>query len=86
MPSPTALLSKLLIIELLLLLHLSVELSLLHRLLIAHHQSDLANLFSLHSKTLNELLSRLLVATESAETHSIVEGLSTCYAECHGLT
>ena len=79
------LLSKLLI-ELLLLLHLGVELGLLHGLLVAHHEGNLANLLGLHSQALNQLFTRLLVATKTAESHSIVQGLSAGYAECHVLT
>jgi len=71
MHSPTTLLSKLLV-ELLLLLHLRIELGLLHGLLIAHHECDLTNLFSLHTKALDQLFTRLLIATKPAESHSIV--------------
>lgn len=86
MHSPTSLLSELLIVELLLLLHLCSKLCLLHGLLVAHHESDLADLFSLHSQALNKLFTRLLVATETTEPHTIMKRLSTTHTERHCFT
>ena len=86
MHSPTSLLSELLIVELLLLLHLCSILRLLHGLLIAHHDGDLADLFGLHSQALDKLLTRLLVATETAKTHTIMKRLSTTHTERHCIT
>jgi hypothetical protein len=45
---------------------------LLHSLLITDHQSNLADLFSLDSQSCDELIARLLAATEAAKTSSIV--------------
>ena len=86
MHSPTSLLSKLLIVELLLLLHLCSILRLLHGLLIAHHNGDLADLFCFHSQPLNKLFTRLLVATETAKPHAIMKRLSTTHTERHCFT
>ena len=86
MHSPTSLLSKLLIVELLLLLHLCSILRLLHGLLIAHHDGDLADLFCFHSQPLNKLFTRLLVATETAKPHAIMKRLSTTHTERHSFT
>tara|TARA_B100000575_G_scaffold176438_1_gene141490 strand:- start:2829 stop:3092 length:264 start_codon:yes stop_codon:yes gene_type:complete len=87
MPSPTPLLTKLRIVELLLLLlHLSRVLRLLHRLLVAHHHGDLANLLRLQSQALDELFTWLLVATKAAEFHAVVKGLTTTHTKRHCLT
>ena len=71
MHSPTTLLTELLSVKLL--LHLSIVLRLLHCLLIAHHESDLADLLGLHSQALDKLLTRLLIAAKTAESHSVMQ-------------
>ena len=87
MPSPTTLLTKLRIVELLLLLlHLSRVLCLLHCLLVAHHHGDLANLLRLQSQALDELFTGLLVTAKSAESHAVVKGLPTTHTKRHCLT
>jgi hypothetical protein len=66
-------LAEILLVELLLLLHPSSIFSLLHSLLIADHQSYLANLFSLYSQSCYELFAWLLTTAEAAKSGSIVQ-------------